>query len=447
MTESGEGGLTPLKGKNFFDRIFDSKKPTEIEPNENLGTDSEHLAKTAEKFQFENVPKALKNTAKIIMKVVTAPPAFVLDFGGGILKNTGFFMRAVPMALGGAIGEKISPQYKKIGENIGFALASPITVPALAIETLGRCAELAGSLHMKGNITEELDLGVYMKFHLLDKTPKSIMDEYVKEIRHKNPTMSAEEINNKIQNKFRNQGKDFENLKYTEFDRQFDDSLKVETGELKAEDKKIEESSGIDMEEEMENLKYRFDRVGNVSEFVNAVGELVKRDSEKMHLSPETTKERVDSEKTEALIYCMNKKAGMEEKLFFIIGEDEEYEFRNGVLNNLQKNLELSNDSLEIVKKEGEKIAERLEGQRKLEAYVKKVVVLLTANNKSMAEVLKTSSIINFLKTNDAAPFFRENMLERDLLKAQCKKLGLSNKSIRMIFAKEEEILEARKSI
>lgn len=181
---------------------------TESEPSLlGVGSDQKNLQKTAEKFQFENVPKALKNTAKFFMKVVTAPPALALDLGGGLLKNVGFFMRAVPMALGGAIGEQFSSKNaKKIGEAAGFVIAFPITVPAIALEFMGRAAQFAGNLHIKANIAEEFDLGVYLKLNVLQKTLTEIKGEYAKELLRKNPSLTISELNEKFAFKFRNQG-------------------------------------------------------------------------------------------------------------------------------------------------------------------------------------------------------------------------------------------------
>jgi hypothetical protein len=321
-----------------------------------MDKDSENFEKTVvEKSQLENIPNALKNAAKFLMKVVTAPPAFVLDFAGGILKNGGFFIRAVPMALGGAIGERIGA---KLGENknysegkgrlvgrlAGFAIFSPITVPALAIELFGQCAKLAGSLHIKGNITEELDLGVYLKLHVLGQSPAKIRKDCAKEIRKKDPKLTEEQINAKIQFKFRNQ-----------------DRFKNVTLEYSPKS----EAPPQDMEREIirlqNKLKNKFEKDGIVKGYVCTLGNLVKEEYEKRGLSPETTKEKVDIVKTEALIYCITEKSKKEEKLFFWKGStDDKYEFRLEIIKMLQRDLELSPASLEIVITEGKKIASQL---------------------------------------------------------------------------------------
>lgn len=206
-------------GKEF--KVPDQKLG-ELEPQDlGVGSDPNSIPKTAERFQLEDVPKYLKNTAKIFMKVVSAPPAFLLEQGGRIVQNLGFFIRATPMALGRAIGEGIGRQFLEkneleraglVGAWTAFIVFSPITVPATAVELLGQLAHFAGHLHIKANIKEKIDLGVYLKHHFIGKSPAAIKQEYANEQLKKNPSITKYEINQKIAHKFRNQ-KDLRNLK------------------------------------------------------------------------------------------------------------------------------------------------------------------------------------------------------------------------------------------
>lgn len=268
---------------------------TEPQLKEGMENDSDQkdLQKTAaEKSQFENIPKALKNTAKLLMKVATAPPAFALDFGGGILKNVGFFIRTVPMVLGQAIGEKVAPSKddvylaKQIGRVAGFVIASPITIPAIAIEFMGRAAHLAGNLHLKANIKEEIDLGVYLKHHLLGRSPASIKREYGSELLKKDPSLTVEIINEKFKVKFRNQ-KELQNLRFDDEDMRQHKNFVL--GDLQEK-----------REKQVKTLKEKYTKENEKDNYINEIENVVKKQCESLKLPPEFTHEIVNKAKADA---------------------------------------------------------------------------------------------------------------------------------------------------
>lgn len=287
------------KEKGFPEIPREVDKTTVQPPEDSTSSNPDSVVKNAGRIQFEKVPKALKNGAKLLMKVVTAPPAVFLVGVGHVLGPIGFFMRAAPIALGGAIGEKIGSVVetedktapRRIGRLAGFILFSPITVPALALEMLGAVAFFAGT-SLVANIFDKMDLAVTLKHEILSQSGPRIMRDYVTELMKKNPSITREEINVKVKEKLRNQP--FEKLEFDE-----EDFTSFRYGIMDDLEKKRE--PGI------EKLKQDFNKSKAINTYINGIEKEARTQCEKLKLSPEFTNLIVNRAKRDAVLYVNSK--------------------------------------------------------------------------------------------------------------------------------------------
>lgn len=399
--------LTPVNNEGKIYSKIPEFKDLDNEPSSlGVGSDKNELQKTAEKFLLENVPKALKMTAKNLMIITTVVPAFALDKGGKILKNVGFFIRAAPMALGGVIGEKLAPSKddvyhaKLIGRLAGLALAAPITIPAIAIELMGRVAHFAGHLHIKGNITEEIDLGIYLKHHFANQSPADLKKEYAYELLKKNPSISIKEINDKFAIKFRNQ-KEFKDITFDESDlKQYQESI---IGSL------MDQRKGT-----VDKLKKELNNDKNINNYIRGIENEVQRQCQSVKLSPELKSEILNRAKAEAIYYVST-----QFKIYATSAElrdkCQEFNLPEAYIRNVLKAAGFPEPRVE-------------KALKNLDAHVNKMVKTLKNPD------VKLGAIKAFLENDSKGKFLLRNEERKEFLIAHLLKQGLSQEEIDLIF-------------
>jgi hypothetical protein len=174
------GNMQPLDSDSGFERESIGKLPIDMTSREikdyiGSGVPNEIVKENASKLQSKGAsgPSHLASAAKLLMKIVTTPPAVAMTVGGGVIAAGAAPFVLVPAAIGASIGIGIGMAVDKLQGNqqskaaeigakwggaIAGGLSTALFAPIVILGLFGGMIALAGGSHLYTNVLEKKKL-------------------------------------------------------------------------------------------------------------------------------------------------------------------------------------------------------------------------------------------------------------------------------------------------